>query len=134
MERLVYSQETNRKHGHDLDLLPQTHSKLRYVVKRQRQGSDIEDDIDRCRRPPREIRVEAGSRVLTVPGLPRSTDRVALEDEDDAERQGVADVECYQDVYDDADRPLGKHAQVEQQDGDLDECQAPGIENLLEIE
>lgn len=103
-------QETNREHGQDLDLFPQTHAELCDVVERERQGSDVEYNVCASGGKAHGVGVETGCGVLTVPGLPGTANWVALEDEGDTECCCVTDIQEYQNVHQGAYRAIREHA------------------------
>lgn len=71
--------------------------------------------------------------MLIVPLQPGVPNRTTLEDGDQDEGYGIANAESDDDVHDPAKALFRKDAQVEEQDGDLQEWECGEIQILVEV-
>jgi hypothetical protein len=99
---------------------------------RQAHGQQVQEHVDRRRRPGLRVDVVALGRVLSIPAQPRRVDGLALKHGNKDEREQVAHVKRDDHVGGDAERSLGEDAQVEQQDRYFRKRQDAEVDVLVE--
>lgn len=123
-------QDSHEKHEEELDLLLEGDEQLGQGVDGQRHDGNVQEHVDDGRRPAEGVPVAAAELLLVGPKLPRAPDGRALVERDDDGEEAVDAQAGHDDKDLDAERGDGKHAEEEEEEGELCEEDGNGIDPL----